>query len=73
MSLKVNNIVALLMLSDNVCYHCTVLGSLTLRLICEELKEVTYKWFEIGVQLGIPHYKLKEFQKEDNPLTACSC
>ena len=27
-------------------------------------------WLKIGVQLGIPHYKLLEFEKEDDPLVA---
>ena len=44
--------------------------SLTLKLICAELKGVTYKWSKIGVQLSIPYYKLKEFKKEDDPLAA---
>ncbi len=29
-----------------------------------------YKWFEIGIQLGIPRHKLKWFRKEDDPLSA---
>lgn len=29
------------------------------------------KWFKIGIQLGIPHHKLKEFEeKERDPLSA---
>ena len=35
-----------------------------------ELGEVAHKLFKIGVQLGIPHSKLKEFEKEDDPLSA---
>ena len=31
---------------------------------------VAHKWFKIGVQLGIPYNKLKEFEKEDDPLSA---
>ena len=49
-------------------YSYNALDSLSLKLVCEELKEVTYKWSKIGVQLGIPKYKLKEFKKEDDPL-----
>ena len=44
--------------------------SLNLKLIHAELKKVAYKWSEIGVQLGIPRYKLMEFKKEDDPLAA---
>lgn len=32
--------------------------------------QVKTKFIEIGVQLGIPHYKLLEFKKEDDPLSA---
>ncbi len=34
------------------------------------MKTVQYRWFDIGIQLGIPHYKLKEFEKEDNSFAA---
>ena len=27
-------------------------------------------WFQIGIQLGIPHYKLKAFKEEPDPLSA---
>ncbi len=30
---------------------------------------VEYKWFKIGVQFGIPHRKLKEFEKVEDPLS----
>ena len=49
-------------------YSYIALDSLSLRLVCEELKEVTHKSFKIGVLLGIPVCKLKEFKKEDDPL-----
>lgn len=29
-----------------------------------------YRWFDIGIQLGIPHHKLKEFEKEHTPFIA---
>ena len=29
-----------------------------------------YKWFEIGIQLGVPHHKLMEFRKEEDSLSA---
>ena len=38
--------------------------------ICSELGVVTYKWYQIGVQLGIPYHKLKEFEEERDPLVA---
>ena len=31
---------------------------------------VAHKWFKIGVQLDVPRHKLKEFEKEDDPLSA---
>lgn len=34
------------------------------------LSEVLHKLTEIGVQLGIPRRKLKELEKEDDPLSA---
>ena len=39
-----------------------------MREVCNALATVKYKWFSIGVQLGIPRHKLKEFEKEANPL-----
>ena len=41
-----------------------------MRTICKELGEVAHKWFKIGVQLGVSRGKLKEFEKEDDPLSA---
>ena len=35
-----------------------------------ELGQIKYKLFEIGIQLGISHGKLKEFEKEADPLSA---
>ena len=35
-----------------------------------ELGEVAHNWFKIGVQFGVPRHKLKEFEKEDDPLSA---
>ncbi len=31
---------------------------------------VKYKWFKIGLQLGIHYHKLQEFKKEEDPLAA---
>ena len=46
-------------------------GNFNLRMICNELSEVRYKCSKVGVQLGIPSYKLKEFEKaDDDPLAA---
>ena len=44
--------------------------NLNLSTICEELAEVRYKWWEIGMKLHIPHHKLKEFEREADPLAA---
>ena len=41
-----------------------------MRTICKELGGVKHKFFEIGVQLGIPRNKLMEFKKDDDPLSA---
>jgi hypothetical protein len=38
--------------------------------VCDELGVIKYKWFEFGVQLGIPYNKLKEFETERDPLSA---
>ena len=43
---------------------------LNVRTICKELGEVAHKWFKIGVQLGVSRGKLKEFEKDDDPLSA---
>ena len=43
-------------------------ANLTLRTLCEELSTLRYKRYQIGVQLGISHNKLMEFEKEDDPL-----
>ena len=43
---------------------------MNLKEVCEELGEVAHRWFKIGVQLGVPHHKLKEFEKEVDPLSA---
>ena len=39
-----------------------------MREICNALARVEYKWFSIGIQLGIPPHKLKEFEKGADPL-----
>ena len=41
-----------------------------LKTICKALGGIKTKWFEIGIQLGIPRSKLKEFQEERDPLSA---
>ena len=51
-------------------YGVTLLAHLNVRTICMELGEVAHKWFKIGVQLGISRGKLKEFEKEVDPLSA---
>ncbi len=34
------------------------------------LGSVSHKWFKICIQLGIPHNTLKQFEKEDCPLSS---
>ena len=41
-----------------------------MRTICGELGVIAFKWFKIGVELGVSHGKLKEFEQEDDPLAA---
>ena len=41
-----------------------------LKIICNELSEVKHKLYQIGVQLGVPRHKLKEFEKEADPMAA---
>ena len=43
---------------------------LDLRTIHKELATVAYKWFKIGIQLGVPYHKLKEFEKDNDPLAS---
>ena len=45
-------------------------ADLDLRRVCNELDSLKYKIHSIGVQLGIACHKLKEFEKEDDPLSA---
>lgn len=35
-----------------------------MKTLCNELEEVKHKAYEIGVQLGIPPWKLKQFKQE---------
>ena len=46
------------------------IDSFSLSIICSELGEVAYKWFSIGILLGVPRHKLMEFKKDDDPLAA---
>lgn len=41
-----------------------------LRAICNALAGIKTKWFEIGIQLGIPRSKLEEFEEKRDPLSA---
>ena len=49
---------------------CTAHLELDLSTICEELAEVKYKWWNIGLKLRVPYHKLKEFEKESDPFAA---
>ena len=54
-----------------VCFYMILLAAhLDLRTICEELATVKVKWSDIGLQLNIPLYKLKEFEGEKNPFAS---
>ncbi len=56
--------------------HCVYififfLADFDLRTICSELSSIkTTKWFEVGIQLGIPRNKLLEFKEDRDPLSA---
>ena len=41
-----------------------------MRTVCSELASLNYKGIKIGTQLGIARHKLKEFEKESDPLAA---
>ena len=45
-------------------------GSFNLKTIVNELSPVKYKSTKLGVQFGVPTYKIKEFDKDDDPLTS---
>ena len=44
--------------------------SLDLKTVCNELGEVAYKTYQIGIQLGVSHGKMKMFMKEEHGLSA---
>ena len=44
--------------------------NLNLMKVCDDLGTVKHKWKCIGVQLGIPHHKIKEFETEHEPFMA---
>lgn len=46
------------------------LADLTLKTICSELGTVSHKWMKIGIQLGIPHHVLKQFEDDSDPLSS---
>ncbi len=43
-------------------------GKLKLINVYNELSSVQWKSYKLGIQLGIPEHKLKEFQNEEDPL-----
>ncbi len=49
-------------------FDCTVI--LDLRTICNELALVKHKLSMIGVQLGVPHPKMIDFENSADPLAA---
>ena len=50
--------------------NCFLLVDLDLRVICNELGSVKHLYFPIGIQLGVPHSKLTQFGKKEDPLSA---
>ena len=48
----------------------SLLVDLDLKTVYNELATLRYKSFKIGMQLGIAYHKLKEFEKETDPLSA---
>lgn len=52
-------------------FFITIMASLpNLRTVCNELAEIRYKWFQFGVELGIPRSRLELFKKEEDPFSA---
>ena len=51
-----------------MCFLIDDLGPGDLGTICEELATVKYKWRDIGLKLRVPYHRLKEFEKDSNPL-----
>ena len=45
-------------------------GNLDYKTVCSELRPVQHKYFEVFIALGVPHHKLKEFEKEADPMAA---
>ena len=37
--------------------------------VCKELSTISGKWFNFGVNLGVPQNKLKQFGKKEDPLS----
>ena len=55
------------------CYKCVVLlGELQLRNLVLQTKKVEYKWFELGIALGVPIEKLERIydKHNDSPVKA---
>lgn len=44
------------------------IANLTVKAVCNELCGLRHKCYQIGIQLGVGHNKLKEFEKEADPL-----
>ena len=49
---------------------CLITVRPNLKLVCKELGTVKHKYFDIGVQLGVPIHELKLFEKENSPLSS---
>ena len=46
-------------------FHGPFFSDFNSETICEELRPVSFKWFKIGIQLGLPHKDVKRLTKED--------
>ncbi len=51
-------------------YCIDQLTAFTLQAVCHELGRIKSQAFDIGIQLGIPRYKLMEFEKDTDPFSA---
>ena len=51
------------------CFFPFNLANLDLRTACIELGELQHKWYDLGIALGVPEHKLKEFKSTSSPFS----
>ncbi len=56
--------------ASKVCVVFLFPADLDLRTVCYALGTIKTKWFNVGIELGIPRSKLLEFKDECDPLSA---